>query len=51
MKWVPGKANIGDALTKANSSTTEMLQLTMYTGQISNSFEDEVEKSSKQNTG
>lgn len=51
MIWIPGKLNIADALTKPNSSTTEMLQLAMYSGNLPIDFNESLSRQSKQSTG
>lgn len=51
MIWIPEKLNIADALTKPNSSTTEMLQLAMYSGKLPIDFNEPLSRQSKQSTG
>lgn len=49
--WIPGKLNLTDPLTKTNSPLTEPLQLTVFSGELSSSFDDAEDRSATLSTG
>ena len=51
ISWIPGKVNLADPLTKPNSPLTFPLQLTMFSGALSISFEEQHSRNSERFTG
>lgn len=52
ISWIPGKTNLADPLTKKDSSLTDTLQLTLFSGRLCIDFDSVSEtKSSERNFG
>lgn len=52
ISWIPGTTNLADPLTKKNSSLTDVLQLTLFSGRICTDFDAVSEtKRSEKNFG
>ena len=51
IRWIPGKVNLSDALTKPNSSLTEALQLSLFTSTMTITVLESQCRHSRQFTG
>ena len=48
ISWIPGNINLADPLTKKESSITDALQLTLFTGRMCIDFDEMAETKSSQ---